>query len=180
VDVGDRLRQLDRAGVEALQSLHGTPLDALFRLLNPLWLVALLGLVGVLLAVRERHDLLPVLAVAVAWPCEALTVALLKRAVGRPRPPLADPSLHPLVALPNSSSFPSGHAAAAFAFAVALSLLAPRLRWLYLAVATLVAVSRVWLGVHYPSDVLAGALVGGACGWLGASAARAYDSWRRR
>ena len=64
-------------------------------------------------------------------------------------------------------SFPSGHAALAFATATSLSLSYPR--WYVVAPgyawALLVAVSRVWLGVHYPADMLAGALLGTAAAW---------------
>lgn len=59
-------------------------------------------------------------------------------------------------------SFPSDHAAAAFAIAVAVLLVSRRVGAIFLAAATLIAISRVLLGVHYPGDVAAGALVGAA------------------
>ena len=62
--------------------------------------------------------------------------------------------------MPHSSSMPSGHATTAFAAAVAVGLVHPRLRWPLLVLAALVAVSRVWLGVHYLTDVIAGAALG--------------------
>jgi undecaprenyl-diphosphatase len=57
---------------------------------------------------------------------------------------------------------PSGHASTAFAAALAVGLAHPRLRWPLLALAALVALSRVWLGVHYLTDVIAGAALGAA------------------
>ena len=72
--------------------------------------------------------------------------------------------------LPHAAShgFPSKHATVAFAFATAVALITRRLQWALLALATaaLVAWSRVYLGLHFPSDVLAGALGGVICGWL--------------
>jgi undecaprenyl-diphosphatase len=67
-----------------------------------------------------------------------------------------------------SHSFPSLHASVAFGFAAAVALATGRLYWAFpaLALALLVAWSRVYLGLHYPSDVLAGALVGAASAWL--------------
>ncbi len=66
---------------------------------------------------------------------------------------------------PTSPSFPSGHSASAFAFASTMGEELPA-TWvpLHLA-ATLVAYARVHTGVHYPSDVVAGALIGPFCGW---------------
>jgi undecaprenyl-diphosphatase len=64
----------------------------------------------------------------------------------------------------HSSSFPAGHAATAFAGAVLLSLLAPRLAPAFLALATLIGLSRIYDGVHYPTDVLAGAALGALVG----------------
>ena len=58
------------------------------------------------------------------------------------------------------ASFPSGHSITAFCTAVALGYFMPRLRWPLLFVALLVAMSRVIIGAHYPSDVLAGAAIG--------------------
>lgn len=64
------------------------------------------------------------------------------------------------VQMPRSSSFPSGHAASAFAFATGASAAQPLLSAPLRALATLVGYSRVHTGVHYPADVLAGAFIG--------------------
>jgi membrane-associated phospholipid phosphatase len=64
------------------------------------------------------------------------------------------------VAMPRSSSFPSGHAAAAFAFATGVGRSMPHAAAPLRALAALVAYSRVHTGVHYPADVIVGALAG--------------------
>jgi undecaprenyl-diphosphatase len=61
-----------------------------------------------------------------------------------------------------NASFPSDHATAAFAVATAFWIVKPRIGKLWLLIAACIAFSRVWTGVHYPSDVLAGALIGAA------------------
>jgi undecaprenyl-diphosphatase len=69
------------------------------------------------------------------------------------------------VRMPTSTSFPSGHTASAFAFATAVGQRIPAL-WIPLrALALLVGYSRIHTGVHYPGDVVAGAVVGSTCGW---------------
>ena len=86
-----------------------------------------------------------------------------KLAVRRPRPRLAD--LPPLVRTPTQLSFPSAHAATSFAAARAFAGLVPAAPlW---AAALALAASRCYLGVHYPSDIVAGAMLGSAIGGLG-------------
>ena len=90
---------------------------------------------------------------------------LAKEWIGRDRPPLVDPEPATLVELPHTSSFPSGHATVAFACATAIALAVPRLRWPVFVLAALIAFSRVYVGVHYPLDVLAGAFLGVGIGF---------------
>jgi len=90
-----------------------------------------------------------------------LAAALLKRLIGRPRPRMEDiwgfvgPSLES-----DFHSFPSGHTSTSFALAVALARYFPGSGWLFYSLASLVGVSRVACGSHYPTDVLAGAALG--------------------
>jgi len=114
---------------------------------------------------------------AVALP--SLFVTIVKRVIGRARPFVGghlDPFLYlPPVWRPDYASMPSGHATTAFAAAVAVALLWPRLRLPMLIYALLIAASRVVLDAHYVSDVIAGA----AAGVAGALLVRDWFAARR-
>ena len=93
---------------------------------------------------------------------------LLKPLVGRIRPFHAQELVTLLIETPTDYSFPSGHTAASFAAVFALKTAGSPLWKPALAVAIVIAFSRLYLYVHWPSDVLAGALLGAAVGWEGA------------
>ena len=93
-----------------------------------------------------------------------LLVQVLKRTVRRPRPCGPEGELLARIALPDPFSFPSGHAAAAFAVAVPVASRHPLLAPLVLALAGAVAWSRVALRVHWLGDAVAGAALGAAGG----------------
>jgi undecaprenyl-diphosphatase len=84
----------------------------------------------------------------------------LKEWVERDRPAVSDPDPETLVGLPVTHSFPSGHATVSFACATVLALAVPRLAVPLYTLAVLISFSRVYVGVHYPFDVLAGAALG--------------------
>ena len=95
----------------------------------------------------------------------------LKPLVGRVRPFAMNPAVELLIPPPLDASFPSGHTAASFAAVFALRGSGSPLWKPALAVAILIAFSRLYLYVHWPSDVLGGALLGAFLGWAGAGPA---------
>jgi undecaprenyl-diphosphatase len=137
--------------------------------------------VGALFVLRRRPVRAAALAGAgvLAWAVESAVKAL----VGRPRPAVA----WRLVELPNEPGFPSGHALCSMAVYGALALIVARslhsrvARGLVIAggfgLAVLVGLTRIYLGVHYPVDVLAGWTAGLACALL---ALGAVDRWEAR
>lgn len=131
-----------------------------------IWIV----LAAVLLAVKRYRR--QGLAVGCALVTDlVLCNLILKPLVGRVRPFVVHP-VELLVPPPTDASFPSGHTAASFAAVFALKASGSPLWKLALAVAVAMAFSRLYLYVHWPSDVLFGALVGAAAGFIGAWMAR--------
>ena len=98
---------------------------------------------------------------------------VLKPLVGRVRPFVFRPDLPLLVPPPGDASFPSGHTAAAFAVVFALRTAGSPLWRPALALAAVTAFSRMYLYVHWPTDILGGVLLGAAVGWAGAKIAGA-------
>ena len=171
------LLELDRAFVEAASAFEHPWLTAVFVVLSAWWVKGpLLVGMGLCSDLWRRRLPLAFLAAATATGAASLVVHLLKQAFDRERPSVADPELGSLVAIPGNPSFPSGHSTTAFAAATAVAILSPRLRPLALGLAAAVALSRVYLRVHFPLDVLAGAVLGAAVGalfaWLALRLAR--------
>jgi undecaprenyl-diphosphatase len=138
--------------------------------LGLLWIV----LATVLCGIYRRWGVLLMTFIAVAladW-----TAMAVKALVDRPRPPLRYPTPKTLVPLPHDASFPSGHAATSFAAATMLSFAFPAFAPALFVLAAAVAFSRVYVGVHYPLDVIGGA----ALGVLVATALRALIRTRVR
>lgn len=98
---------------------------------------------------------------------------ILKPLIGRVRPFAFRPDLSLLVPPPGDASFPSGHTAAAFAVVFALKASGSPLWRPALVLAAATAFSRLYLYVHWPTDVLGGVLLGAAVGWAGAKLAEA-------
>ena len=162
----NELAAWDHEVVEAWQAVRWAPLTALFVLVSAWWVKApLFVLVGGLADLRERRRFPRATSCAAAAALAAALVAtILKETFDRLRPAFADPDFTAAVTTPTTPSFPSGHAMTAFAAAVAVGSFFPRLRVPLLALAALVGISRVYLGVHFALDVIAGAALGIAIG----------------
>lgn len=97
---------------------------------------------------------------------DQVSSALLKNLIERVRPCNALPDVHLLVGCTGSFSFPSSHAVNNFAAAMFFSYFYKHLKWILFSVAAIVAISRIFVGVHYPSDVIGGAVIGTILGYL--------------
>jgi diacylglycerol kinase family enzyme/membrane-associated phospholipid phosphatase len=161
----DEVNEADRAISRAISALPPSPFDSAMKAVSTaanhsvLWFA-----VAALLASRRgasrKAAARGVLAIAGA---SATANAVLKPMLPRRRPAASElPAYQTLASPPTSSSFPSGHSASAAAFTTALALESPRLGLAVAPLATAVAYSRIHVGVHWTSDVVAGAGVGAA------------------
>ncbi len=164
--------------LQALQGLHNPVLDGLMVAVTRLGDAGLvwIGLALVLLLRKQSRwcGIAMALALLIGMLC---TNIVLKPLVLRPRPFAAWPELMLLVPAPTDPSFPSGHTTAAFAATFSLVFQGKRWWWVALILAGLIAFSRLYLFVHYPTDVLAGAAIGLLAGWCGSRLAKKLQTW---
>ena len=159
--VARRVRDLDRALFRAIFGVKWAPLSTVMRAFTVAGTAgALWGFVAaaafLLTGLEPSRLLIPWVAIAASWTAAEGAKYLFNRT----RPFLWDTEIAPLIRTPSSSSFPSGHSATAAAGALTLSVLYPPLTPALVLAALLVVLSRVYLGVHFPFDVLAGVFIG--------------------
>lgn len=160
-NVAQKIRKLDRTLFWAIFRLKWPALTAVMRFLTlagtagALWGAVAAGMF-VVTGFSLVDLLVPWVAIAGSW----FIAEGVKHLFDRARPYISDTEIAPLIKTPSSSSFPSGHSATAAAGALTLSFAYPVLAPVLIPAGILTALSRIYLGVHYPFDVLAGALIG--------------------
>ncbi len=163
---GRELGVLDRAVYDAV---HATPTPTVDHALarisraadhSGLWL----GVAGAMSLSGRRPRRGALVGIAALGATSALVNLAAKPLVRRERPDRLESVRTHVVRMPVSASYPSGHAASAFAFSTAVGGAVPELDAVLRLMATTVAYSRVHTGVHYPGDVLAGAVMGAGMG----------------
>jgi undecaprenyl-diphosphatase len=167
----DRILTLDKSLFLWLNNELANPwLDYFFWFITWLgngWVLALLTGIGLWFYNRSlfKHHLF---FIVLAMLLSGIPIVILKLLISRPRP-LAEFNhlikigklyIHSLNPISNTTSFPSGHTQSAFAVAVYLSFLFWRLAPIFIIFASLVGLARIYTGVHYPLDVLVGAVIG--------------------
>lgn len=165
----DFLIQCDGNFLMFLQEAVRNPLlDGFFTFVTKLGDAAFIWIVAaVVLLANKKHRKegeAVTLALVIGF---IITNVLLKNIVARPRPYTVLEGLKILIDAPSDYSFPSGHTCSSFGAALAmLSLSDRRLGIAACVLAVLIAFSRLYIGVHYPTDVLAGLLIGAFSAWM--------------
>jgi len=147
---------LDDILLDLFLDLRFSFLDQIFIFLSQAFTKGIIFIFVFLLLYRIKKFVWPWIFSAVL---SILIAKGLKMVVARPRPFELYPFINNLVSA-TSSSFPSGHTTLLFAALPLLFLAYPKQKWLFFIIALILALSRVYLGVHYVSDILAGMFVG--------------------
>lgn len=162
------IQQTDDAILNFIQThMHTNLLDKIMPFVS--WLGNIGGVwivIAILLIIFSKHrstGLFIIIALAI---CFLLNDILLKPLIARLRPCSIHPDAILLIARPTDFSFPSGHASSSFVSATIILFWNKRWGIAAMILASLIAISRIYLYVHYPSDVLAGILLGIATAFL--------------
>ena len=159
--------------LEKLQQLHSAPIDIFMKCIAPFWLmIFFIGLPALLTLITRKHAQLGRMLLSGSAVCGLTCAMIIKPIVSRLRPYEMNTAVAMLVPPEIDASFPSGHTCFAFSAATVCFIYNKKLGVLMYAFASLIAFSRLYLYMHFPTDVICGALLGIICGILGAFAER--------
>jgi undecaprenyl-diphosphatase len=162
------LQEFKKMDFSILNFIHNTTQNPVFDKTMPFitWL-GNMGLVwiaiSILLILNKKYRSIGIMCIAALILTAILGEAILKNIIQRPRPFLQVPVINLLITKPMSYSFPSGHTASSFAVVGIIFSTIKKFRIHAIILAILIAFSRMYLYVHYPSDILGGILLGLLC-----------------
>lgn len=143
------------------QSIQNDGLTALFKGITHLGEAGIIWIVIAIICLIKKETRLVGVTMIVALVFSLIVVNLtIKPLVARPRPSWRNPQVPLLIANPKDFSFPSGHAASSFAAAMAIFMWKKRAGVVAIIFAMIMAATRLYFYVHYPTDVLAGIMFG--------------------
>ncbi|MDI6744139.1 MAG: glycosyltransferase family 39 protein [Thermodesulfovibrionales bacterium] len=158
----ETLREIDTSLFHLInRGMQNIIFDASMPVITDRYYFIILALMIYMASAHKKKALIPIVLTIISIALSDWTANTLKHLIGRIRPCHVLEGARTLVGCTNSFSMPSNHAANSAAIILAISYTSGKwVRWMALTVAMLVGFSRVYIGVHYPSDVLVGALTG--------------------
>ena len=152
---------IDTLAIELVNKIHFPILDKAMILFTSLGNSGIIWiLIGIILILRKKTRKLGIIYLTALFITAVLGEGILKNVVKRERPFEAIEGLRLLVKAPKSYSFPSGHTASSFAAFGVLYFMNSQYKWYGLVLALFISISRVYLNVHYLTDIIGGALLG--------------------
>lgn len=161
------IEAFDYAILDMFQQIHTDVLTVLFRVFTwigeggAIWII--LGMLLLVQKDQRKYGMIVLLSLIL---CLIFVNGVLKNAVVRPRPCWRHLEVEMLISVPTDFSFPSGHTASSLAAAVSIAYWNRRYGIAAIALACGIAASRMYFFVHYPTDILAGAICGSLMGVL--------------
>lgn len=167
--------------LDFLQTIHTPLLDKILAFITSLGNAGIIWIVlAVVLLILPKTRKMGIIVAAALLMDLILCNLILKNLVARVRPYDVNTAIAILIKKPLDFSFPSGHTAASFAAMTALFLAKMKKAWIAaLVLAVLIAFSRLYFYVHYPTDVLGGAVVGILSGIIGYTIVEKIDKRRK-
>lgn len=167
--------------LDFLQTIHTPLLDKILAFITSLGNAGIIWIVlAVVLLILPKTRKTGIIVAAALLMDLILCNLILKNLVARVRPYDVNTAIAILIKKPHDFSFPSGHTAASFAAMTALFLAKMKKAWIAaLVLAVLIAFSRLYFYVHYPTDVLGGAVVGILSGIIGYTIVEKIDKCRK-
>ncbi|MBI4651186.1 phosphatase PAP2 family protein [Candidatus Desantisbacteria bacterium] len=166
--MGELLNKIDRFFFILInKTWHNAFLDIFFTFITEKknWILPLLVLVIFLIIYIKKSRIFLLVGLLSVLITDQLTSNFIKDIIMRPRPFNSIPDTRLLVSTGNFS-FPSSHAANIAGIALLATLYYPKFTYIYWISVFLISYSRIYVGVHYPSDVLAGIFIGIICAWV--------------
>ncbi len=137
--------------------------------------VLLSFLLPAVLIFDKKNAFRTIAAISIALLIVGYASPTLKELFHRPRPHIFWENVHVIFAKPHNDAFPSGHAMVIFAAMFMLSHYYPKLSPWFYAAAVWVGMTRVYVGAHYPTDIVGGMIFGVLCGWLASVIVKFYS-----
>jgi undecaprenyl-diphosphatase len=164
---------LNSIDITLFRFLNGLLSNSIFDFLMPfitdlnkqrlMLVIVLVALLWMLIRGKRCVKIAAILLIITITVSDQLNSSVIKYWFERPRPCHILHNVHLLVDCGSGYSFPSSHAVNNFAGALILTFFFPRAKWWFFGFASIIAFSRVYVGVHYPSDVIGGAVIGLFC-----------------
>jgi len=160
------LNNIDKTILFFIQNnLHFKVIDKIMILFTTMGNMGLIWIfISILLLINKKTRNIGIVSFLALFLSTILGEGVLKHIIQRPRPFVDFQSFHLLVPKPTSYSFPSGHTASSFSAAYVLGKKLKNFSLIFWLIAILIAFSRLYLFLHYPSDIIGGIILGLICG----------------